>query len=249
MTQIVTCPPAGCKTINTSACIFYEGPVLLTTGINTNDSVEVVIQKIDEYLTTFVGMAPGDNETIIKKDVFQIAHGFAPGDAIRNANGIWVKAQANIYANSGTVGVVSAVFDTNNFTYQWGGYLESGSWELGESYFLSTIVPGGIELEEQYSAGQVREFIGTGTEHGLLLELDLGDLYESSVTPGDPGGAINTVTDYRSSFEIVDGKVYAGYLLNGGIVITRTIDGVLENAQNLTNLEVDWINRLNLTYI
>jgi len=248
MAQVVTCPPAGCKSINTSACIFYEGPVLMTTGINTNDSVEVAIQKIDEYLSYWQGVGPGDNENIIKKDVFQIAHGFVVGNAIRHDGIKWVKAQANILANSGTVGVVSAVFDTNNFTYQWGGYIASGSWDLGVSYFLSTTVAGDIVLEEQYGSGQVREFIGTGTEHGLLLELDLGDLYESGVEPG-PGGAINTVTSYRSSFEITDGKVYAGYLLNEGIVITRTIDGILENAQNLTNLEADWINRLNLTYV
>lgn len=249
MAQIVTCPPAGCKTIISSACAFYEGPVLLTTGVNTNDSVEIVIQKFDEYLATLGGLGPGDSETIIKKDVFQIAHGFIVGDAIRNANGVWVKAQANTLDNSGSIGVVSSVFDTNNFSYQWGGYLDGGGpWELGKSYFLSTQIAGQIVLEEMYSSGQVREFLGTGTEHGLLLEIDLGDLYQSGVTPGG-GLVLNTITDYRSSFEDVDGKVYAGYLLNGGITITRTIDGVLENAINLTNLEADWTNRLNLTYV
>jgi len=252
MAQIVTCPPAGCKTILSSACVFYEGPALMTTGVNTNDSVEVIIQKIDEYLTINSGGGPGDNETSFNKDVFQIAHGFQVGDAIRNANGVWVKAQANVFANSGTVGVVSDVFDTNNFTYQFAGHLAGGGpWIEGESYFLSTTVPGGIVLEEVYSSGQVREFIGTGTAHGLLLEIDLGDLYQSNVEPGEPGGggAINTVTDYRSSFEISDGKVYAGYLLNNSPVITRTIDGNLETAQNLTNLEADWTNRLSLIYV
>jgi hypothetical protein len=117
MSQIVTCPPAGCKTILSSACVFYEGPTLLATGVNTNDSVEVIIQKFN--------------------DIFS------------------------------------------------GG--------------------GGLDL--------------------------------------------NTVTDYRSSFEIVDGKVYAGYLLNDVITITRTIDGNLESATNLTNLETDWTNRLSLTYV
>lgn len=248
MPQIVTCPPAHCKTILSSACVFYEGPTLLNTGINTNDSVEVIIQKIDEYLQNNVP-GTGGGETSFEQDVFQIAHGFQVGDAIRNANGVWVKAQANIFANSGTVGVVSDVFDTNNFTYQFGGHLVGGGpWLEGESYFLSTSVPGGIVLEESYSGGQVREFLGTGTEHGLLLEIDLGDLYQSGVVPGE-GLVLNTVTNYRSSFESVDGKVYAGYLLNGGITITRTINGILENAINLTNLEADWLNRLILTYV
>jgi len=250
MAQIVTCPPAGCKTILSSACVFYQGPTLLTTGINTNDSVEVVIQKLNEYLEYWQGVGPGDNETIIKKDVFQIAHGFVAGDAIRRDGIRWVKAQANTLPNSGSLGVVSSVFDTNNFSYQWGGHLDAGGpWTIGTSYFLSTQVAGQIVPEEDYTSGQVREFIGTGTEHGLLLEIDLGDLYQSGVNPGTPGGPINTITDYRSSFESIDGKVYAGYLLNGGIVITRTLDGNLENAQNLTNLEADWTNRLSLTYI
>jgi hypothetical protein len=99
-----------------------------------------------------------------------------------------------------------------------------------------------------WSLGTRREFLGTGTEHGLLLEIDLGDLYQSGVTPGG-GLVLNTITNYRSIFESVDGKVYAGYLLNTVITITRTLDGVLENAINLTNLEADWTNRLNLTYI
>lgn len=251
MPQVVTCPPAHCKTILSSACVFYEGPTLLNTGINTNDSVEVVIQKIDDWLLANVPTGGGGGGTdTFEQSVFQIAHGFVVGDAIRNANGVWVKAQANTLANSGTVGVVSDVFDTNNFTYQFGGHLSGGGpWTEGESYFLSTTTPGAIVLEEMYDDGEVREFIGTGTAQGLLLEIDLGDLWTTGVITDGGGGAINLVTDYRSSFEVSDGKVYAGYLLNGSPVINRTIDGVLEVAQNLTNLETDWTNRLSLTYV
>lgn len=248
MAQIVTCPPAGCKTINTSACIFYEGPSLLFTGIKTNDSVEAVIQKFDAYLQ---GVIPGigSDQISFEKDVFEIAHGFSVGDAIRHDGIKWVKAQADLLANSGTVGVISDIFDTNNFTYQFGGLLAiGGPWSDGVSYFLNTSVAGGIVTEEVYTEGQVREFIGTGTPDGLLLELDLGDLY-SGTTPGGGATPINIVTEYRSNFEESDGKVYAGYLLNSVITITRTLDGVLENAINLTNLETDWTNRLTLTYI
>ncbi len=246
MAQIVTCPPVGCKTINTSACVFYEGPSLLFTGISTNDSVEIVIQKFDAYLQ---GIIPGIGSDAIsfEVDVFQIAHGLVIGDAIRHNGTIWVKAQANILANSGTVGIVSDVFDTNNFTYQFGGHLlVGGPWSDGVSYFLSIGTEGAIVPEETYDE-EVREFIGTGTPNGLLIELDLGDLYGKVTSPGP--GPINTVTSYRSSFEEVDEKVYAGYFLNGVITITRTIDGILENAINLTNLETDWTNRLSLTYI
>ena len=117
--MVVTCPVGNCKTITNSACVFYEGMSLLTTGIKTNDPVEIALQKIDKYLQ--------DN-------------------------------------------------------------------------------PGGVLVP-------------------------------------------NTVINYRSSFESVDNKIYDGYILNGVSFITRTLDGVLENAINVTDLETDWNNRLNLTYI
>ena len=59
----------------------------------------------------------------------------------------------------------------------------------------------------------------------------------------------NTVTDYRSSYEIIDGKVYSGYYFNTFITIIRVINGIIENATGLTNLETDWNNRLALSYI
>lgn len=59
----------------------------------------------------------------------------------------------------------------------------------------------------------------------------------------------NTVMDYRSSFEIVDGYVYSGYLLNGSPVVKRCNDLGNEFGQGVTNLNTDWTNRLLLTYI
>lgn len=247
----VTCPKSSCKTILSSACVFYEGESLLYTGIKTNDPVEIALQKIDRFLKNTLPTLASD-QVSFEKDVFQIAHGLLVGDAVKqDVSGVWVKAQANELNNSGTLGIVSDVFDTNNFTYQFGGLLDvGGPWVNGISYFLSTTVAGQIVPEEIYTEGQVREFIGTGTPDGLLIELDLGDLFDSGVVnTGGGGSAVNEVTEYRSSFETSDGKVYAGYLLNNTIVITRTIDGILENAINLTNLETDWTNRLSLTYV
>lgn len=180
MSQIVTCPPAGCKTILSSACVFYEGPNLLTTDVKTNDSVEVVIQKFDQFVENF---NPGtSNDVSFVKNIFQIAHGFSVGDAIRNSSGKWVKAQADTFSNAGTVGVVSNVQDSNNFSYQFGAHLDNGGpWIEGQKYFLSTSVPGEIVFEESYSGDQVREYIGTGTEHGLLIEINPADLYQIGV--------------------------------------------------------------------
>lgn len=246
MAVVTTCAKSACKSIHSSACVFYEGPSLLYTGIKTNDSVEVALQRLETFLsTTLPGV--GSSQISFEKDVFQLAHGFIVGNAIRHDGSKWVKAQANILANSGTLGIISDVRDVNNFTYQFGGHLAGGGpWTEGVSYFLSINSPGAVVPEEIYGEANVREFIGTGTPDGLLLELDLGDLYNGGVIGGG-GGASNTITDYRSSFE-TDGYVYAGYLLNLTIVITRTKDGVLETAQGLTDLETDWTNRLTLTY-
>lgn len=68
------------------------------------------------------------------------------------------------------------------------------------------------------------------------------------LTGSGGGGAANTVTDYRSSFE-ADGYIYSGFLLNTTPTIIRTVDNTEETAQSVTDLETDWANRLILTYI
>jgi hypothetical protein len=68
------------------------------------------------------------------------------------------------------------------------------------------------------------------------------------LTGSGGGGATQTVTDYRSEFES-DLYIYSGYLLDDNPIISRTIDNTIEIAQNVTDLETDWINKLTLTYI
>ena len=87
-------------------------------------------------------------------------------------------------------------------------------------------------------------FVGAG-----ITATDLGSGVAQITVTATGGGAAHTVTDYRSSYESIDGKIYDGYLLDTVITITRELDGTIEQAQNLTNLEIDWTNRLTLTYI
>ena len=75
------------------------------------------------------------------------------------------------------------------------------------------------------------------------------DLYMADVT-GITAHALNITNitaDYRQSFED-DGYIYSGILLNGTPVIRRFKE-VEEVAQNVTDLEVDWIDKLTLTYV
>lgn len=41
------CLPAPCPVVLSSTCVFYEGENLVYIGINTGDSLEVALQKID----------------------------------------------------------------------------------------------------------------------------------------------------------------------------------------------------------
>jgi len=70
---------------------------------------------------------------------------------------------------------------------------------------------------------------------------------EDEKTPEGPGIVTNKITDYRSDYD--SGYIYSGFHYNEIIVIKRVIDNNEEIAQGLTNLETDWLNRLNLTYI
>lgn len=57
----------------------------------------------------------------------------------------------------------------------------------------------------------------------------------------------NTVTSLRSDIDVSD--LYSGYLLNTVPTIKKYNAGVETFAQGVTDLETDWANRLNLTYI
>lgn len=96
--------------------------------------------------------------------------------------------------------------------------------------------------------GESLLYTGIKTNDPIEIVIQKLNRYLQDNPGGGGGGAINTVTNYRSNFEL-DGWVYAGYLLNSTPVITKTIDGVLLTAQNVTDLEADWTNRLSLIYI
>ena len=43
----VTCQAIPCPVILDSTCVFYEGPYLVYSGINTNDNLQTALEKID----------------------------------------------------------------------------------------------------------------------------------------------------------------------------------------------------------
>jgi len=122
----------------------------------------------------------------------QTAHGFAVGTPVKPTAAGWVKTKADSAANAGTVGVVSAVIDANNFRIAATGELLPGSWTPYKNYYLSVDTAGEIFAQttpEIWSLGNIKEFIGSTDGNGdLHVNIDIG-MEITELLEGD-----NTVT-------------------------------------------------------
>jgi len=112
--------------------------------------------------------------------VYQAAHGFIPGDVIKPADPLWVKARANTEANAKATAVVCDIIDEDNFIFLQEGIIP-GDYIIGKTYFLSITTAGAVFVQtnpEVWSIGNYRQMIGTGTADGLLVEIDEGKVWE-----------------------------------------------------------------------
>ena len=46
----VTCSASPCPVILNSSCVFYEGASLIYTGVNTNDNLQTVLEKLNDKI-------------------------------------------------------------------------------------------------------------------------------------------------------------------------------------------------------
>lgn len=131
-------------------------------------------------------------------EVSQSLHGFTENDAIRldPDTQLWVKSLADADTHSSVDGVVVDVLSANVFTYQHDGILarNPNPFDLGVPYFLSNVTAGEITTEPTYSVGEVRQYIGTGVESGLLLEIDMGDVLYGLELDGYPTGTVEEIS-------------------------------------------------------
>jgi hypothetical protein len=51
----IICSTGECPVILDAQCVFYEGANLVCTGINTNDNLQTVIQKLDQKVCEALG--------------------------------------------------------------------------------------------------------------------------------------------------------------------------------------------------
>lgn len=90
--------------------------------------------------------------------VNQVAHGFAVGDVIYHNGSAFAKAQANASATAEAVGIVSAVADSDNFTYTSHGYVTGLSGlTAGTVYFLSDSTAGAVTATAPTTTGYIRK--------------------------------------------------------------------------------------------
>ncbi len=117
------------------------------------------------------------------------------------------------------------------------GYFESGDKPTQAQF---------VDLIDSFFHEEDGNLIQSTDQSGGATVLNFSDGSMLTVTGGSGGGAQNNVTDYRSQFDA--GYIYAGYLLNAQAVITRYNDITIETAQNVSDLETDWAQRLTLNY-
>lgn len=108
----------------------------------------------------------------LQRAVTQSSHGFAVGDILKHAGGVYQKAQSNSVASAQVVGIVTGIIDTNNFTLVSSGYV-TGLSGLTASivYYLSPSSAGAMTATEPTTVGQVSKpvFIATSTTSGYFI--------------------------------------------------------------------------------
>jgi len=110
-----------------------------------------------------------DNNVI--ENIAQVAHGFTVGQTVRqNGEGAWELAQADAF---GVMAIVCRVVTADIFWIRTGGLLP-GEYTIAAKYFQSIVTSGALMMQtdpEVWEAGQYWQFIGTGSDKGLLIEI------------------------------------------------------------------------------
>ena len=96
------------------------------------------------------------------------------------------------------------------------------------------------------------DFILTDDFGNQILDISNNSIMQTFVYDIDNNGSIdsinvNDVSSYRSEF--LNNFVFSGFLLNGTPIIIKENLTEKLSATGLTDLETDWLNKENLTYV
>lgn len=107
----------------------------------------------------------------IKETITQAGHGFAAGNSLKFAGGVWAKAQANSAANAEFLGMVESV-SGDDFTVVYGGRITGLSGLTANTlYFLDAATAGDI-TDTPPSGSNVRRTVlfATSTTSGIVIQ-------------------------------------------------------------------------------
>ena len=105
-----------------------------------------------------------------------------------------------------------------------------------------------LQEEDERTLGYLwSDFVdGGGSPFGSLQ--DLLDWLDSSIGEGAAAG-FAALTAYREDYELTDEFIYSGYELDTVPTIRRRKLSIASEAIGVTDLAIDWANRLSFTYI
>jgi hypothetical protein len=143
--------------------------------------------------------------------VNQASHGLSVGNVIKSTGATtFGKAQANSAANAEVVGFVTAVADTDNFTYTTHGIVTTGvpAQAAGTVMFLDPSTAGAMTTTEPSTTGQISKPVAVIEENAIRMLFNNLRGYEV-VSMADTTRVLQVVAfDYTTDCALGDGKAY-----------------------------------------
>lgn len=242
-----SCSAEPCPVILNSTCVFYQGGNLLYTGINTNDSIQTALQKIDDKFQD-AGLG-----YIFQNGLVQSV----PGGPVKIGGSL----NQNTLINSG------------GFTFALSGTIESSSF-ITTGGTSSQFVKGDGSLDNtsyQTAGAYITALTGDGTASGpgssvftLANTGVIASTYGNSSTvpritvdaKGRVTGVVNTAISYPAQLLLFSGDVTGAgntganvtltlvnnnpnvYLSNTALKFAVNNKGLITSAAPLTNLDI-----------
>lgn len=221
----VTCSnKSGCSIMLNSKCAFYESNALPYTGINTNDSIEVALQKIEDKIRKF-------------SDIQNTTWGTIQGN-IEDQTDL-IEYLSNLSPQWGNIS--GNVTDQTDLI----SYLEENYSSIEEATFQEdvTMVLGGGKTFGKYSNGQTAPWTGlTAIEAIIDAAIEyIPPVFTSFSVSGQP-------TTVEVGTTLTGSRVFTwGITQNSGQVDTIDIYDITLGANLVTNTPNDGSQTVNLT--
>jgi len=175
----------------------------------------------------------------IRKSYTQASHGFVVGDVLKiSGTNAFAKAQADSVANSRTVGIVTAVADSNNFTITFQGLITAGvpAQAAGTVMYLSSATAGLLTatapgtndtpvlvvLENAVSAVFINSLFVAASSGGGVVEATRAELQALLA-----GGTADTAVTYR---------------ITNALTATAVVDVWATTASTISGMAIDHTN-------